>query len=86
MQQAAREGAFAASLDGWRERLAYRSILEATADKGGEEFLRHLVQQLAGALEVSHAFVAEFAGRLVPLPGIARKTPLHHAAHCGIDR
>jgi formate hydrogenlyase transcriptional activator len=44
------------------ESLAFRSIVEATADKAGEEFFRHLVKHLAQALDVSYAFVAEFAG------------------------
>jgi formate hydrogenlyase transcriptional activator len=42
--------------------LAFRSIIEATADKAGEEFFRHLVKHLAVALGVTYAFVAEFAG------------------------
>ena len=46
----------------WRDRFKFQSILEVTADKAGEEFLRHLVRELAQVLEVSHAFVAEFAG------------------------
>jgi formate hydrogenlyase transcriptional activator len=36
--------------------------VEATADKVGEEFFRHLVKHLALALDVAYAFVAEFAG------------------------
>jgi formate hydrogenlyase transcriptional activator len=44
------------------EDLAFRSIVEATADKAGEEFFRHLVKHLALALDVTYAFVAEFAG------------------------
>jgi formate hydrogenlyase transcriptional activator len=42
--------------------LAFRSIVAATADKAGEEFLRQLVKHLALALGVAYAFVAEFAG------------------------
>ncbi|HEX9638155.1 MAG TPA: sigma 54-interacting transcriptional regulator [Acidobacteriota bacterium] len=41
---------------------ALLSIVEATADKAGEEFFRQLVKHLALALEVDYAFVAEFAG------------------------
>jgi formate hydrogenlyase transcriptional activator len=54
--QASPQGAFAP------ERLAFRSVIEATADKAGEEFFRHLVKHLALALDVAYAFVAEFAG------------------------
>lgn len=52
----------AASQTAWRDQNAFQSILETTADKAGESFLRHLVRQLAQALGSSHAFVAEFAG------------------------
>jgi formate hydrogenlyase transcriptional activator len=44
------------------EGLAFRSIVEATADKVGKEFFRHLVKHLALALDATYAFVAEFAG------------------------
>ena len=46
----------------WNAELAFRAVVEATADKAGLEFLRHLVKSLAGSLGVSYAFVAEFAG------------------------
>jgi formate hydrogenlyase transcriptional activator len=46
----------------WNAELAFRSIVEATADKAGLEFLRHLVKNLANSLGVTYAFVAEFAG------------------------
>jgi formate hydrogenlyase transcriptional activator len=46
----------------WNAELAFRAVVEATADKGGIEFLRHLVKNLAQSLGVEHAFVAEFAG------------------------
>ena len=40
----------------------FRSLAAATADKAGVEFFRQLVKHLALALDVSYAFVAEFAG------------------------
>ena len=40
----------------------FRSLVAATADKVGEDFFRQLVKHVALALDVSHAFVAEFAG------------------------
>src|SRR5215475_837409 len=46
----------------WNADLAFRSVVEATADKAGLDFLRHLVKNLAQSLGVEHAFVAEFAG------------------------
>jgi formate hydrogenlyase transcriptional activator len=46
----------------WNAELAFRSVVEATADKAGLEFLRHLVKILAESLGVAYAFVAEFAG------------------------
>ena len=46
----------------WNAQLAYRSVVEATADKAGLDYLRQLVKNLAKALGVRHAFVAEFAG------------------------
>ena len=46
----------------WRDELAYRSIVAATADTVGTEVLRELVRQLATSLDVAYAFVAEFAG------------------------
>ncbi len=53
-----REGAVAK----WNAELAFRSVVEATADKAGLDFMRHLVKNLAQSLGVEHAFVAEFAG------------------------
>ena len=50
------------SLAKWNAELAFRPVVEATADKAGLEFLHHLVKNLAQALDVEHAFVAEFAG------------------------
>jgi formate hydrogenlyase transcriptional activator len=50
------------ALAGWNAELAFRSVVEATADKAGLEFMRHLVKNLAQSLGVAHAFVAEFAG------------------------
>jgi formate hydrogenlyase transcriptional activator len=46
----------------WNAELAFRSVVEATADKAGLDFMRHLVKNLAQSLGVEHAFVAEFAG------------------------
>jgi len=46
----------------WNAELAFRSVVEATADKAGLDFLRSLVKNLARALDVEYAFVAEFAG------------------------
>lgn len=46
----------------WNAELAFRSVVEATADKAGLEFMRHLVKNLAQSLGVRYAFVAEFAG------------------------
>ncbi len=46
----------------WNADLAFRAVVEATADKAGLDFLRHLVKNLAQSLGVEHAFVAEFAG------------------------
>jgi formate hydrogenlyase transcriptional activator len=45
----------------WNAELAFRAVAEATADKAGIEFLRHLVKNLAESLGVAYAFVAEFA-------------------------
>jgi formate hydrogenlyase transcriptional activator len=47
----------------WNADLAFRSVVEATADKAGLDFLRHLVKNLAQSLGVEYAFVAEFAGK-----------------------
>jgi formate hydrogenlyase transcriptional activator len=49
-------------IDRWNAELAFRAVVEATADKAGQEFMRHLVKNLAQSLGVAHAFVAEFAG------------------------
>jgi formate hydrogenlyase transcriptional activator len=49
------------SLEKWNAELAYRSIVQTTADKAGLDFLRQLVKDLAESLNVQHAFVAEFA-------------------------
>src|SRR5215468_7925143 len=46
----------------WNAELAFRPVVEATSDKAGLEFLRHLVKNLAESLGVAYAFVAEFAG------------------------
>jgi formate hydrogenlyase transcriptional activator len=46
----------------WNADLAFRSVVEATADKAGLDFMRHLVKNLAQSLGVEYAFVAEFAG------------------------
>jgi formate hydrogenlyase transcriptional activator len=46
----------------WNAELAFRSVVEATADKAGLDFLRHLVKNVAASLGVEYAFVAEFAG------------------------
>jgi formate hydrogenlyase transcriptional activator len=46
----------------WNADLAFRAVFEATSDKGGLDFMRHLVKNLAQALRVEYAFVAEFAG------------------------
>ena len=51
-----------ASLLKWNAELAFRPIVEATADKAGLDFLRALVKNLAQSLHVEYAFVAEFAG------------------------
>ncbi len=46
----------------WNADLAFRAVFEATSDKAGLDFMRHLVKNLAQALHVEYAFVAEFAG------------------------
>jgi formate hydrogenlyase transcriptional activator len=46
----------------WNAELAFRAVVEATADKAGLDFMRALVRNLAESLHVDHAFVAEFAG------------------------
>src|SRR5512145_111298 len=50
------------AVDKWNAELAFRAVVEATADKAGLDFMRHLVKNLAQSLGVAHAFVAEFAG------------------------
>jgi formate hydrogenlyase transcriptional activator len=50
------------AIEKWNAELAFRPIVEATADKAGLDFMRHLVKNLALSLHVEHAFVAEFAG------------------------
>ncbi len=50
------------ALANWNAEIAFRSVVEATADKAGLEFMRHLVKNLARSLGVAYAFVAEFAG------------------------
>jgi formate hydrogenlyase transcriptional activator len=52
-----------ASLQKWNAELAFRPVVEATADKAGLEFMQALVKNLAQSLGVAHAFVAEFAGQ-----------------------
>jgi PAS domain S-box-containing protein len=42
---------------------ALRAIVEGTAEQTGESFFQALVQHLASAMNVSYAFVAEFAGK-----------------------
>jgi formate hydrogenlyase transcriptional activator len=49
-------------LQKWNAQLAYRSVVEATADKAGIDYLRLLVKNLALSLGARYAFVAEFAG------------------------
>ncbi|TMA35414.1 MAG: GAF domain-containing protein, partial [Deltaproteobacteria bacterium] len=50
------------AIEKWNAELAFRPVVEATADKAGLDFMRHLVKNLALSLHVEHAFVAEFAG------------------------
>ena len=50
------------ALASWNAQLAFRSVVEATADEAGLDFMRNLVKNLAQSLGVAHAFVAEFAG------------------------
>ncbi len=50
------------AIEKWNAELAFRSVVEATADKSGLDLLRQLVRNLARSLQVEHAFVAEFAG------------------------
>jgi hypothetical protein len=55
-------GAPDTAIASWNAELAFRAVVEATADKAGLEFMRHLVKNLAESLGVAYAFVAEFAG------------------------
>ena len=55
-------GRVSPAIASWNAELAFRSVVEATADKAGLEFLRHLVKNLAESLGVAYTFVAEFAG------------------------
>jgi formate hydrogenlyase transcriptional activator len=50
------------AIERWNAELAFRAVVEATADKAGLEFMQHLVKNLAQSLGVAYAFVAEFAG------------------------
>src|SRR5262247_170367 len=50
------------AIEKWNAELAFRPVVEATADKAGLDFMRHLVKNLALSLHVEQAFVAEFAG------------------------
>jgi transcriptional regulator with GAF, ATPase, and Fis domain len=51
-----------ATLASWNAELAFRPVVEATADKSGLDFMRHLAKNLAESLGVAYTFVAEFAG------------------------
>jgi formate hydrogenlyase transcriptional activator len=51
-----------AALSKWNAELAYRSVVEATADQAGLEFMRQRVKSLALSLNVRYSFVAEFNG------------------------
>src|ERR1700722_16073693 len=51
-----------ATLSGDDEIAALRAIVEGTARNTGEVFFESLVRHLARAIDVSYAFVAEFAG------------------------
>jgi formate hydrogenlyase transcriptional activator len=55
-------GTSSAAVKKWNAELAFRPVVEATADKSGIDFMRALVKNLAESLKVEHAFVAEFAG------------------------
>jgi formate hydrogenlyase transcriptional activator len=55
----------------WNAEIAFRAIVEATADKAGLEFMRHLVKNLAKSIGVEYAFVAEFAGEATRVRTIA---------------
>ena len=50
------------ALEKWNSELAFRSVVEATSDRSGIEFLKQLVKSLAESLKVQDAFVAAFAG------------------------
>ncbi len=63
MQLSPEPGSTAApSLEKWNAELAFRPVVEATADKAGLDFMRALVKNLAQSLGVAYTFVAEFAG------------------------
>ena len=77
----------------WNAQLAYRSVVEATADKAGLDYLRQLVKNLAKALGVRHAFVAEFAGaedRVRTLAGMnvpaAKSRTILRALGCDVNQ
>src|SRR5262245_54861404 len=61
---------------------ALRSLVEGTAGSTGEEFFRSLVRNLASALGVRYAFVAEFVAR----PVHADNVPGHHRPRAGRGR
>jgi len=61
-QSVTRSAAPSRALEKWNAELAFRPVVEATADRSGIEFLRQLVKSLAESLNVRYAFVAEFAG------------------------
>src|SRR5512143_549992 len=46
----------------WQDDLAFRSVVAASAEAGAADALREIVRQLATAVGVAYAFVAEFAG------------------------
>ncbi|MFN7952901.1 MAG: sigma 54-interacting transcriptional regulator [bacterium] len=56
------ESSDAPSFEKWNAELAFRPVVEATADKAGLDFMRALVKNLAQSLNVAYTFVAEFAG------------------------
>jgi formate hydrogenlyase transcriptional activator len=62
MSESAASESGARALKKWNAELAYRSVVEATADSAGINFMRQLVKNLAQSLGVKHSFVAEFAG------------------------
>jgi formate hydrogenlyase transcriptional activator len=46
----------------WQDELAFHSVVAASAEAGAADALREIVRQLAVAIGVAYAFVAEFAG------------------------